>query len=263
MLGLRPAQIRSWANKGFLDAERGAGGELRFGFRDLIVLRAAGELSAATIPPRKIASALEKLREQLPRGRSLAGVRISADGERIVVRDGGKVWNPESGQSLFDFAVSEIAAKTRPFAEARAEAQSRADEESADRWYELGCELELTSVEEAQRAYERAIRLDPDHADAHINLGRLLHEQRAPALAEKHYRRALEIDSANALAAFDLGVALEDLGRLAEAIGAYERALELDPSNADAHYNLAGIFERRGEKADAVRHLKEYRALVT
>ena len=59
---------------------------------------------------------LEKLRDQLPEGRSLAGVRIAVDGEQVIVRDGEAVWNPESGQSLFDFSVSEIASNAAPLA---------------------------------------------------------------------------------------------------------------------------------------------------
>jgi tetratricopeptide (TPR) repeat protein len=263
MLGLTPAQIRSWATKGFLDPERGQRGELRFGFRDLIVLRTAGELSAANIPPRKVRRVLEKLREQLPEGRSLTAVRIAADGERIVVRDGDAVWNPDSGQALFDFSVADVAAQTAPFARrAAAEARDRASAMSADAWFELGFELEVSSVEEAEDAYGRAIALDPGHADAHVNLGRLLHERRAPAAAEDHYRKALAIDPGHAVATFNLGVALEDLGRVREAIASYERAIALDANNADAHYNLAGLYEKRGEKAEAVRHLKAYRILA-
>jgi tetratricopeptide (TPR) repeat protein len=262
MLGIPPAQIRSYASHGFLDPERGPRGELQFGFRDLVILRTAGELSAAQIPPRKVKRVLEKLRNQLPAGRSITAVRIAADGERVVVRDGDTVWNPESGQSLFDFSVAEIAEKTAPFAlRAVEDARAREEEIEADDWYELACQLEVTSIDEARDAYERALRLDPNHADAHVNLGRLLHEQRAPAAAETHYRAALEFDPQHSIAAFNLGVALEDLGRTNEAIASYEKSLELEPLNADAHFNLAGVYERRGEKASAVRHLKEYARL--
>ena len=263
MLGLSPAQIRAYATKGFLDPERGPRGELRFGFHDLIILRTAGELSAAQIPQRKVQRVLERLREQLPAGRSLTAVRIAADGERVIVRDGGAVWNPESGQSLFDFPVSDLAAKAAPLIHRNAaEARAREDELSADAWYELGCELEMSSIEEAKDAYERALRADPDHTDAHVNLGRLLHEQNAPAAAEKHYRAALELEPDHETAAFNLGVALEDLGRIDDAIRVYQQALALDPENADAHYNLAGIYERRGDKQAALRYLKSYRALL-
>jgi tetratricopeptide (TPR) repeat protein len=263
MLGLSPAQIRAYATNGFLDPERGARGELRFGFHDLIILRTAGELMSAKIPQRKVRRVLEALREQLPEGRSLTGVRITADGDRVIVRDGGAVWNPESGQSLFDFPVADIAAKAVPLLHRNAaDARQRAHELTADDWYELGCELEISSSEEAKDAYERALKANPEHADAHVNLGRLLHEENAPAAAEKHYRAALEANPDHETAAFNLGVALEDLGKIDGAIRAYKRALALDPDNADAHYNLAGIYERRGEKQAALRHLKAYRALA-
>lgn len=261
LLGLSPAQIRAYASKGFLDPERGPRGELRFGFHDLILLRTAGELTHARIPQRKVRRVLEKLREQLPEGQSLTGVRITADGERVVVRDGSVMWNPESGQSLFDFSVAELAKKTQPFLLRNArDARERADEVSADDWYDLACELEITSRDEAVDAYERALKADPAHADAHVNLGRLLHEEGAPAAAETHYRAALAAQPDHETAAFNLGVALEDLGRIDEAVAAYQRALALDPDNADAHFNLAGIYERRGEKQAALRHLKAYRA---
>src|ERR1051325_8711096 len=90
---LTTAQIRYYANKSFLSPKRGDRGELRFGFRDLIILRTASELSTAHIPQRKVQRVLELLRDQLPPGRSLSGVRIAADGERVVVSDGDKVWN--------------------------------------------------------------------------------------------------------------------------------------------------------------------------
>jgi tetratricopeptide (TPR) repeat protein len=256
MLGLTAAQIRSYATQGFLTPDRGPHGELRFGFRDLVILRTASELTSAEIPQRKVKRVLEKLREQLPPGRSLAGVRIAADGERVVVRDGATVWNPESGQELFNFAVSEIVIK-EPLVRAR-----KSDDLDAEGWYALGCDLEETSPEEAKDAYEKALRLNPHHPDAHVNLGRLLHEEGAPAAAQKHYRAALNADPAHDTAAFNLGVALEDLGRVREAIEAYARALALDPDNADAHYNLAGLYEKRGEKASAVQHLKAYRKLL-
>ncbi|HVS30232.1 MAG TPA: tetratricopeptide repeat protein [Thermoanaerobaculia bacterium] len=261
MIGLTPAQIRDYATKGFLEPERGDRGELRFGFRDLIILRTAGELTSAQIPQRKVKRVLQRLRDQLPDGRSLTAIRIAADGDRVVVRDGEAVWNPESGQSLFDFSVSELAEQTAPFvARAAEEAEGRAM--SAEDWYELACELELTDAARAEEAYERALEIDQRHADAHVNLGRLLHERRAPAAAEKHYRAATRVAPHHDTAAFNLGVALEDLGRVGEAMQAYLQAIEIDPENADAHFNLAGILEKRGDKAAALGHLKEYKALT-
>lgn len=132
--------------------------------------------------------------------------------------------------------------------------------------YERGCELEAADPDAAIAAYRRALAGRPDLADAHNNLGRLLHDRGDLASAEAHYRLALCAGRYIALYWFNLGVVLEDLGRGAEAIDAYERALAIDGQLADAHFNLARQIERVARLADdeimlrrAVRHLKQYR----
>jgi tetratricopeptide (TPR) repeat protein len=139
---------------------------------------------------------------------------------------------------------------------------------SALAWYERGLELEASDTSAAIAAYHRAIAGRPGFADAHNNLGRLLHDRGDLASAEASYRRALAEDEGVALYWFNLGVVLEDQSRGAEAIVAYERALALDALMADAHYNLARQIELVA-RADgnevmlrrAVRHLKQYREL--
>jgi tetratricopeptide (TPR) repeat protein len=263
MLGISPAQVRAYATTGFLTAERGDRGEFRFTFQDIVLLRTAVGLTAANIPPRKVLRSLKKLKAQLPSGRPLTAVRIAADGDQIIVRDGGSPWNPESGQYLLDFAVSDLASKVAPIdRQTAAEAREEEDVYDAEDWYALGCELEIGSPRDARDAYRRAIELDPAHTDAHVNLGRLLHEENALNAAEAHYRIALEGDPHHPIAAFNLGVVLEDLGKLEEAVQVYERATENDPASADAYYNLAGVFEELGNHAAAFRCLKRYRDLV-
>ncbi|HME71566.1 MAG TPA: tetratricopeptide repeat protein, partial [Myxococcota bacterium] len=153
--------------------------------------------------------------------------------------------------------------KAAPIARQAAATARRADPEpDADEWYELGCELEISSPDEARDAYRRAIELAPRHAEAHLNLGRLLHEAGHAAAAEAHYRLALDAKPHDGTAAFNLGVAFEDLGRDADAVAAYERALGSDPACADAHYNLGCLLEKMGRHTAALRHLKSYRRLT-
>jgi tetratricopeptide (TPR) repeat protein len=262
MLGLSVGQVRSYVRAGFLSPERGRRGEYRFAFQDVVLLRTAAELVGARIKPRQVRRALQGLRGQLPRGRSLTGVRIAAEGNRVVVTDGNTRWLPESGQGLFNFEVAELVEKAAPLARQAVASARRADPEpDADEWYELGCELEVSSPEEARDAYRRAIELAPRHAEAHLNLGRLLHEAGHPTAAEAHYRLALDANPRDGTAAFNLGVALEDLGRSADAVAAYERALVSDPDCADAHYNLGCLLEKLGRRTAALRHLKSYRRL--
>jgi tetratricopeptide (TPR) repeat protein len=129
-------------------------------------------------------------------------------------------------------------------------------------WYERGVELEADDPEEAIAAYRRAAELAPDLADAHINLGRLLHERGELAAAELRYRQALAARPGDSTAHFNLGVALQDLGRLDEAASCYAAALAADPTLADAHYNLATVYEQLGRHAEAFQHLRTYRALT-
>lgn len=264
ILELTPRQVRASVRSGLLEPGRGSRGEFRFSFQDLVSLKTARGLFAARIPSRRVRETLKSLREQFPGGRRLGGVRIAVEGKRIIVSDGSARWQPESGQILFDFGVADLARRAGPvarraFAEAK-EKEGRAL--SAEEWYRWGCELETAAPEEAAEAYGRALEVDPGHADAHVNLGRLLHEAGDAEAAHEHYRRALEERPRDATAAFNMGVALEDLGRPADALAAYEKAVTLDPQNADAHYNAANLCERLGRPADALRHLKDYRVLI-
>jgi tetratricopeptide (TPR) repeat protein len=262
LLGLTVAQIRGFVRAGFLDPRRGARGEYRFTFQDLVLLRTAKGLSAR-IPARKLKRALRRLRAQLPNGRPLTGVHISAEGHDVLVRDGASAWQADSGQGVFEFEVSTLAAKVAPLARRAARAALRAEPDlDADDWFELACDLEAAAPDQARDAYRRALERDPHHAGARVNLGRLLHESGHPEAAETHYRLALEAEPDDAVAAFNLGVALEDTGRTADAIRAYERALAADPAFADAHYNVARLYEREGKTTAALRHLKEYRTLT-
>src|SRR5436305_2495861 len=105
MLGLSPAQIRAYAARGVLKPERGERGELRFGFEDLVILRTAGEL-AEKVPERRVRRVLRHLRDKLQDEQSLTAVRLTADGDRVLVHEGESVWNAESGQEVFDFGVA-------------------------------------------------------------------------------------------------------------------------------------------------------------
>ena len=263
LLGLSPSQIRSFVRSGLIEPVRRAGGRYLFSFEELVFLKAARDLLSSRIGARRIQRALTRLRERMPEVGRASGLRLSAEGRRVVVGDGKTRWLPESGQILLEFEVAELARKVAPLARrAFREAKTGPRQLSAEEWYGWGCELEAVSPAEAREAYERALELDPEHPDAHVNLGRLLHEGGNAGVAETHYRHALAARPEDATAAFNLGVALEDLGRAEEALAAYERAAELDPSNADAHFNAASVCEQAGQVAAALRHLKAYRKLL-
>jgi tetratricopeptide (TPR) repeat protein len=263
LLGLSVGRVRSLARAGVLSPDRGPRGALRFSFQDLVLLRTARALSEARLPTRRIQRALRRLVDQLPRGRSLSELRITAEGDRVVVRDEQTAWQPDSGQLLLDFTVAELATRAAPVARRLARDARRAEEDlSANRWFALGLDLEAAAPDDARDAYRRALELDPRHVDARLNLGRLLQESGRVAEAEAHYRAVLEGEGPTPTAAYNLGTALEDQGRTAEAITAYRAAIAADARFADAHFNLARLYERTGRRAAAIRHFRAYRDLI-
>lgn len=262
LIGITPRQIRAFARSGVLEPHRGPRNVYLFSFRDLVLLRTAGGLLRAHVTSSRIVRALRRLRTQLPEGRTLTELHIRADGDDVVVHDRGTAWDPITGQCVFDFAVADLATQVASLTTRRTAEVAAADGETAATWVQRGIDLETESPAEAERAYRRAVALEPAHTDAHINLGRLLHEAGRTEEAALHYRRALAARPDHATAWFNLGVALEDLRRPDDALAAYEHAVRLHTAFADAHYNLASLCERRGDRRAALRHLRAYRELT-
>jgi tetratricopeptide (TPR) repeat protein len=236
--------------------ERGPRKSYLFSFRDLIVLRTAQALAAAKIPPRRINRSLKELKRHLPETMPLSGLAIEAAGDRVVVKQGARRWQADSGQYLLDFEGD----PARGSLSVIESGQSRAS--SAEDWFERGCDLERRDAEGAREAYERALQSEPAHAGAHLNLGRLLHEAGRLAEGERVYRRAILACGSEPLLLYNLGVLLEDMGRKSAAMDAYERALHADPRFADCHYNLALLCKSLGRPKQALKHMAQYRKLV-
>jgi len=250
-LGLSRWMVRGLIAQGFVKPRRGARGEYRFGFQDMVLLRTAVGLRAARIAPRRILRSLARLREQLPQSAQLSGLRIAAIGNDVVVRAGDAPWQAESGQLVFDFEVP--AAGATPAVRAlRAETN----------WFLRGVELEARDPKAAMAAYRRAIAAHPDRADAYLNLGVLLGDAGRHAEAAALYREGLVHNPREALLHFNLAVALEDAGDAAGALASYAHCLALDPALADAHFNAARLFDRMGDKKRAIRHYSAYKRLA-
>ena len=268
VLGLPTSRILSWTRSGLLTPQRNSRGAFLFSFQDLVLLRTARDLLAQDVPARRVREALEALREQLPVGRPLSAVQVSAVGDRILVQEDDAVWEPNSGQLQIDFDVADVAERAEPVArralDARATLDAGAipDSMSADDWFNTALDLEAVTNDEAISAYQKALALEADHADAHLNLGRLLHEGGRVQEAESHYRSATDADPESGRAFYNLGVALDDQGLRSGAIEAYEVALRLDADLAVAHFNLSRLFEAEDRRPDAIRHLAEYKRLI-
>src|SRR5947199_8979952 len=114
LLGLSPAQIRSYTRAGFLSPARDARGNLGFTFQDLVLLKAAKGLLAARIPAAKIRGSLRRLKQQLPRGPALSELPITAEGHPAVARAEAIARNAESRQPVLDSDGATLAQPAGP-----------------------------------------------------------------------------------------------------------------------------------------------------
>ncbi len=113
--------------------------------------------------------------------------------------------------------------------------------------------------------YIKAVRLSPRNADIHYNIGTSFQAKKDWFQAEKAYRRALELDPTHKEAdlalkammndrretqiseAFDKAIALQQQGMLPEAIVIYQKVAQDKPNDDTLFYNLGTAYQASGE----------------
>ena len=257
MLGLSRTIVAGLIAEGFVAPTRGPRNQWRFTFQDLMLLRTAHALQASKIPPRKILRSLARLKAALPQELPLTGLRITAIGADVAVRDRSGQWQADSGQLLMDFDVAPVAGSVVFLARDGASAASP----GAPAWFERGLALEATDPAAAEAAYRQALALAPQLEEAYLNLGAMFSDAGGFAELAALSDAAVKHCPASPLIHFNRGVAFDHLERLPEALASYEQSLALDPTLADAHYNLGRLREQIGDKRGALRHFSAYRRL--
>ena len=258
LTGLSLRQIRHFVERGLIEPERGDRFEYRFGFQDLVLLRTARRLLDGDVKVRRTFSTLKKLRNQVTDARALSSLPIFADGDSVVLRGAQGTWDAQTGQGLLNFAQDKTPDNVASLVARGDRNSQRIDDLDSDDWYNLGLELEEVDPNKAPDAYRQAINLDPENADAHVNLGRLYQLRGDLKSAKRHYQRALETTSSHQLAYYNMGTVFDELDEIDLAVKFYRKALSV----ADAHYNLARIYEIRGDRLSSLRHLRQYRRLM-
>jgi len=259
MLGLSRGVVAGLIAAGFVVPSRGKRNEYRFTFRDVVLLRTAVELQTAQIPPRRILASLRKLRATLPAELPLSGLRITAVGNDVTVREGRSQWQADTGQLVMDFELAPASGSVAFLQRAPARAASPPADAAA--WFRRAEALETSDRGAAEAAYRRVLDIDPMHADAYLNLGALLCESHRSNEAVALYDEALRRKPHEALLHFNRAIALEDRGDAAAALASYHASLRLAPDLADAHYNAARLHQQLGDAKQAVRHFNAYRRL--
>jgi tetratricopeptide (TPR) repeat protein len=123
---------------------------------------------------------------------------------------------------------------------------------------ELGLLVLDSDPEEAVRVNRRAVKISPDDARGHVNLGLALKKlgvaRKEPGLLKEavlSYERAIELNPRLYNAHLNLGNVLWGLGQAKEAIRCYRRAVKLAPGHAPSYHVLARSLLRLGEFAEA------------
>ncbi len=262
LVGMKPAQVRHFVRRKLLDPHKGRRGEYHFAFQDLVLLRTAKGLIESDISIRDLFRALRRLKAGARTPPMLSSLRMEAHSGAVVIRNDDKLWNAHTGQGCLEFT---------PSSPGRCNGQSLAalwngveeelrnpEELDSDEWRQLGVDLEDWDASKAFEAYERAITLNPNNADAHVNIGRLYQLKGNLKNAKRHYEMAVEASPRHQLAHYNLGTLFDELSEGELAANFYRKA----PDVPDAHYNLARIFHQRGDELAYRRHRQQYQRLL-
>ena len=98
----------------------------------------------------------------------------------------------------------------------------------------------------AIRSYKKAIKIKPNFAEAHNNLGAALYGKGDIDSAIDHYNQALEIKPDFGKAHSNIATVYNDRGYLVEAIESYQNAIDFSPSLTEAHSQLIHLIGSTG-----------------
>lgn len=110
-----------------------------------------------------------------------------------------------------------------------------------------------TDVEQAKKAFQEELEVDPRNATAEYVLGQLAADSGDYAGAIQHFGRATKIDTEFSDAYLGLGAALNSAKRFPDAITPLEAYEKMAPDSPSGHYQLAVAYAGSGRRADANR----------
>ncbi|HET9954746.1 MAG TPA: tetratricopeptide repeat protein [Polyangiaceae bacterium] len=258
LLDFSPTRLRTLDRAGVVSPSGRRRGRRAYTFSDLIALRTAKTLLERKVRLRDVTRAIQALKHSLPRvTRPLQELRIVSDGQRVVVRTQEGSFEPLTGQMLLDLEVKslreDVVRVLRP----------SAGRERARTAYELylrasQLDEDPRTMDEAERLYLEAVKLDPWLAIAYTNLGNIRFRRQDTDGAEALYRKGLEIDPRQPEAQYNLGYVMLERGQPDAAIPLFLGAIASDPKFSDAYFNLAMAYEQVGETQKARPYWKNY-----
>jgi tetratricopeptide (TPR) repeat protein len=225
---------------------RGKGGRKYYTFRDLHEFKIIKQLREKGFSLRRVRKEVERVRKLFPEIKNPM-VELKVNGEKIFIERGGISLEP-SGQLLLHFPQrkSDVKVLSTPC--------------NAIYWYERGCELDTnpSTYDLAIDAYLKAIKIDPNFAEAFVNLGNVYYCKGMREEAEKQYRNAISLNPKLEAANYNLANILLEKDELIDAITHYKAALQVAPDFYDAHFNIALAYEKLNMRERALTHWRAY-----
>ena len=119
------------------------------------------------------------------------------------------------------------------------------------------CYIAMQSFNQAILCYQEAIKLKPDFAAAHNNLGICFREIGKMDESIFHTRKAIKLKPDYAEAHNNLGVCFFESNRLNEAHSCYKTAIKIKPDYADVYNNLGNVLKDFGQIDEAILSYKK------
>jgi tetratricopeptide (TPR) repeat protein len=119
--------------------------------------------------------------------------------------------------------------------------------------------------ENAEKAYLKALEIDPNHADTYTALSSLYNSQKKFDEATKMSAKASELagpGGGDANSIFNQGIILWNQSKIPEAKALFQKAVELDPKHAEAHYWLGMSWVNEGKLTESKKDFEEYLKLA-
>jgi tetratricopeptide (TPR) repeat protein len=115
--------------------------------------------------------------------------------------------------------------------------------------------------DEAVLEYQKAIKLNPKYAAAHVGLGIVLEDRHKQDEAVVEYQKAIKLDPKHAAAYYNLGKARYFQHKYDDAILEYQKAIKLNPKYASAYYWWGLALSEKGKPDEAKEKFAKAREL--
>lgn len=120
--------------------------------------------------------------------------------------------------------------------------------EDSELYYNMGIVYEkLKDLNNAEKAYLKAIEFAPEDADAYYNLGLVYTDKGEYGKAVDCFETVLDSDNDDSNTYFNIGICYFKQEKFDSAKYYFERTVELNPEDLYAHFYLGNIFKGAGE----------------